>query len=111
MKIPYDTPELDNVLVALANQKRRIILHELSLMPSSVSKLAKYAELSLPAIHKHLRILESADLIIRKKYGRTNFIALNPKTFGLAQLWIGQYKTNWGNPQASLTNYIARMRE
>lgn len=111
MNIPYDSQQLDSVLDALANQKRRGILHELSLKPSTVSRLAYDFDLSLPAIHKHIRILESADLIIRKKLGRTNFLALNPKTLSLAQRWIGQYKTQWGNVDASLTNYITRMQE
>lgn len=111
MNIPYDSAQLDNVLDALANQKRRGILHDLSLQPGTVSRLARDLDLSLPAIHKHIRILESADLIIRKKSGRTNFVALNPKTLGLAQSWIGQYKTSWGSVDASLTNYIARMQE
>ena len=111
MNTPYDSPQLDSVLGSLANQKRRGILHYLSLRPSTVSRLAQYSELSLPAIHKHIRILESADLIIRKKSGRTNFIALNPKTLGLAQKWIAQYNTSWSSPEASLSNYIARMQE
>jgi len=111
MNIPYDSPELDSVLGALANQKRRGILHELSLNPNPVSRLARNFELSLPAIHKHIRILETAGLIVRKKSGRTNFIALNPQTLRLAQRWIGQYQTQWSGADASLTNYIARMKE
>jgi DNA-binding transcriptional ArsR family regulator len=111
MNIPYDSPQLDIILNALANQKRRKIIHVLALHPSTISILGRHSELSLPAIHKHIYILESANLIIRKKSGRTNFVALNPKTLGLAQLWIDQYKTNWGIPEASLTNYISRMQE
>jgi len=111
MNILYNSPQLDIILDALANQKRRNILHILALNPSTINSLGRHIELSLPAMHKHIRILETADLIIRKKSGRTNFVALNPKTLGLAQSWIAQYKTNWGNPKASLTNYIARMQE
>lgn len=111
MNIPFDSRQLDITLEALANQKRRKIIHVLALHPSTISNLGRQAELSLPAIHKHIQILESANLILRKKSGRTNFIALNPKTLGLAQRWIDQYKTDWGNPEASLTNYIARMKE
>lgn len=111
MNLPYDSPKLDIVLSALANQKRRGILHELSLNPATVSHLAHEFKISLPAIHKHVRILESADLIIRKKSGRTNFLALNAKTLSLAQRWLGQYKTQWGTVDASLSNYIARMQE
>jgi DNA-binding transcriptional ArsR family regulator len=111
MEIPYDSPQLDSALEALANQKRRGILHDLSLSPATVKQLADRHSLSLPAIHKHILILESAELIIRKKSGRTNFIALNQKTLRLAQAWINQYKASWGSPSATLENYISRMRE
>jgi len=111
MNLSYDSSQLDTTLSALANQKRRHIIHILALNPSTISILGRHTELSLPAIHKHMRILEAADLIIRKKSGRTNFIALNSKTLGLAQSWIDQYKTKWGHPEASLSNYISRMQE
>lgn len=111
MNIPYDLPQLDDVLNALANQKRRSIIHELSLHPSSVTHLAINNDLSLPAIHKHIRLLESAGLIVRKKSGRTNFVALNQQTLRMAQHWIMQYKTEWGNSDATLENYISRMQE
>lgn len=111
MNIAYDSPQLDIVLGALANQKRRGILHDLSLQPATVGQLARHNDLSLPAIHKHIRCLEEAELIIRKKNGRTNFVALNQATMGIAQQWIMQYKTGWGNKSATLENYISRMRE
>ncbi|HEY5267828.1 MAG TPA: winged helix-turn-helix domain-containing protein [Candidatus Saccharimonadales bacterium] len=111
MNILYNSSQLDTILDALANKKRRHIIHILALNPGTISYLGLHTELSLPAIHKHMRILERADLIIRKKSGRTNFVALNSKTLGLVQNWIGQYKTNWGNPEASLSNYISRMQE
>ena len=111
MNIPYDSPQLDSMLDALANQKRRGIIHDLALQPATVGQLARGHNLSLPAIHKHIRILENAKLIIRKKSGRTNFVALDNATLGLAQSWITQYHTAWGNPRASLENYISRMQE
>jgi len=109
--VPYDSPQLDAVLGSLANQKRRGIIHDLSLQPATVGQLAKRHDLSLPAIHKHIRTLEEAKLIIRKKTGRTNFVALNHGTLGLAQHWILQYRTEWGSNDATLENYISRMRE
>jgi hypothetical protein len=60
MNIPHDSAQLDDILGALANQKRRAIIHELSLQPSTVGQLARRNELSLPAIHKHIRTLENA---------------------------------------------------
>jgi DNA-binding transcriptional ArsR family regulator len=111
MQIPYDSPQLDSVLDALANQKRRGIIHDLSLQPATVGQLARQHQLSLPAIHKHIRTLEDADLIIRRKAGRTNFVALNNNMLGLAQSWITQYNTAWGSPEASLENYISKLQE
>lgn len=111
MNIPYDSPQLNSVLGALASQKRRGIVHDLSLRPATVGQLAEQHNLSLPAIHKHIRNLEKAGLITRKKAGRTNFVAFNPTTLKLAQDWIMQYRTEWGNIDATLENYISRMQE
>lgn len=111
MHVGYDSPKLDDVLGALANQKRRGIVHDLSLQPATVSQLALSHGLSLPAMHKHIRTLEQADLIIRKKAGRTNFVALKQDSLALAQTWIMQYRVEWGNINATLDNYIARMQE
>ena len=111
MNIPYNSPQLDAILDTLANQKRRGIVDDLSLSPSTVKELADRHDLSLPAIHKHIRSLEDAKLIVRHKVGRTNFVALNPETLGLAQGWLMQYRTSWGNAHATLENYISRMKE
>jgi DNA-binding transcriptional ArsR family regulator len=62
--------------------------------------------LSLPAIHKHIRVLEKGDMIIRKKIGRTNFLALNRETLRGLQDWIMQYHTYWGSDEATLENYV-----
>jgi DNA-binding transcriptional ArsR family regulator len=110
MNITYNSPQLDSTLSALANQKRRGIIDELALHPATVGQLAQHHDLSLPAIHKHIHILETANLIIRKKAGRTNFIALNQHTLKIAQQWLMQYHTQWGSPQATLDNYISSMR-
>jgi DNA-binding transcriptional ArsR family regulator len=111
VEIPYDLPELDSILDALANQKRRGIVHELALSPASIKQLARHQALTLPAIHKHIRILENARLIVRRKAGRTNFITLNPGTLELAKAWIIQYQTGWGSTDASYQNYVSGMRQ
>ena len=61
--------------------------------------------LSLPAIHKHIKILENADMIIRKKIGRTNFLALNRESLRGLQDWLMQYHTYWGSNEETLENY------
>jgi DNA-binding transcriptional ArsR family regulator len=111
MNTSPDSPLLDTILSALANTKRRGMIHDLSFSPATVGHLAEKHDLSLPAIHKHIRTLENAQLIVRKKAGRTNFVALNQSTLSLAQDWIMQYQTKWGNADATLENYMSRMKE
>lgn len=108
---PSNSPQLDSVFGALAHPKRRGIIHDLSLHPATVGQLASDHQLSLPAIHKHIRTLEDANLIVRRKVGRTNFAALKVGSLALTQAWINQYRTGWESDEATLHNYIARMRE
>ena len=98
--------DLDNVFAALANKHRREIIYVLSLQPCSISKLASMRNLSLPAIHKHIEILEKGGLIIRKKMGQTNFLTLNRAALRGLQDWVMQYHTYWGNDEATLENYV-----
>jgi len=102
---------LDLAFRAFAHSKRRGMLYTLSFRPATVNQLATEFELSLPAMHKHLKILESAQLIDRRKVGRTNFLALNRKSLSVAQSWVKQFKIEWGNDKETLENYIASMRK
>jgi DNA-binding transcriptional ArsR family regulator len=105
------TLDLDIILSALAHPKRRGMIDDLSLRPYTVALLANKYGLSLPAMHKHIVILEKSMLINKKKAGRTNFVALNQKTLSFVKDWIMKYHTEWGDPSATLDNYIAKMQE
>ena len=59
--------DLDDVLETLANKHRREIIYILSVQPCSISRLAEMSNLSLPPVHKHIKILEKADMINLKK--------------------------------------------
>ncbi len=98
---------LNRVFEALANDKRRGILDTLAFRPATVSQLAEEHGMSLPAIHRHIRTLEDAQLIRRCKVGRTNFVALQRKYLAAAQTWMAQYRLDWGNDEETLENYIA----
>lgn len=101
--------QLDRVFDALANRHRREILHALSLQPMSISQLAKQEQLSLPAIHKHIKVMEQAQLLQRKKSGRLNFLALDRSGLNELRIWIGQFRTYWGSQSESLANYVERL--
>ena len=99
------TQDLDIVFEALANKHRREIIYFLGLQPSSISNLAAMRNLSLAAIHKHIKLLEKADLILRKKIGRTNILTLNRDSLRGLQDWLMQYHTYWGSNEETLENY------
>ena len=105
--ITNNAKRLDQVLAALANEKRRRIVYSLGLQPASIGQLAKRERSSLPAIHRHLKVLEKAKLVRRTKSGRVNFLALDRTGLLLMQDWIAQYHAYWGTEEETLENYVA----
>ena len=108
--MPASPQEFDNLFNALGNAKRREIVRTLALHPSTVGKLAEEHGLSLPSIHRHIRDLESAGLLLRKKIGRTNFLAIRREGLREAQGWLGQFRADWGSDDETLENYIAHLQ-
>jgi len=100
---------LDTLFTALGNGKRRDILLSLAQHPYTVGQLASEHQLSLPSIHRHIRDLEAAQLLQRKKIGRTNFVALRRAGVRQAQDWLKQFHAYWGNDEETLTNYLANL--
>lgn len=84
--------DLDSVFEALANKHRREIIYVLTLGPCSISKLAFLRNLSLPAIHKHIEVLEKGGIVTRRKIGQTNFLTLNRKSLHGLQDWFMRIK-------------------
>jgi hypothetical protein len=67
--------------------------------------------LSQPAIHKHIKVLENAGMIVRRKIGLTNFLTLNRESLRGLEDWLMQYHTYWGSNQVTLENsaqYLSR---
>lgn len=97
--------DLSPVFDALANEHRREIIDLLALQPRSIGELAELRHLSLPAIHKHVRVLEDAAMVRRRKIGRTNFLALEREPLGRLQAWMERFHPWWGTDRESLENY------
>jgi len=97
--------DLDLLFAALANRHRREMVDLLALQPHSISRLAAIRGLSLPAINKHVRVLERAGLVRRRKLGRTTFLALDRASIRSLQAWLGRYHAYWGTGEESLKNY------
>lgn len=86
---------LDNVFSALSDPTRRAILSRLKLGEHTVSTLAEPFKMSLPAISKHLRILEASGLITRRKEGRTHYLSLKGDKMQTASEWLATYQQFW----------------
>jgi len=88
-------PTLDHTLTALADPTRRAILQRLSKGEARVTELAQPFAMSLNAVSKHIRMLERAKLVRRRKAGREHFLSVNPKPLDEAAAWIETQRAFW----------------
>lgn len=86
---------LDLVFAALSDATRRGLLSRLIEGEATVGTLAEPLKMSLPAVSKHLRVLEDAGLLKRRIEGRTHYISANPKPLREAVNWIERHRQIW----------------
>lgn len=109
--VKYDDVELDAVFHALADSTRRAILARLATGDAVVTELAEPFDMSLPAISKHLTVLEKAGLLQRHKDGRIRRCELTAEPLESASEWIGFYKRFWNAQLDSLAHYLEKNRD
>ncbi len=95
---------------ALADPTRRSILANLAEGERCVTDLAKPHRMSLPAISKHLRVLEKAGLVRRKRDGRVHRLKLEAKPMQQAQQWIEEYRRFWEESLDRLDAYLKKVQ-
>jgi DNA-binding transcriptional ArsR family regulator len=95
MNASASPPELDRTLVALADPTRRAILHRLSRGPARVTELARPFAMSLNSVSKHIRMLERARLVRRRRAGREHILFLNPAPLDDAAAWVESQRSLW----------------
>lgn len=86
---------LDTAFAALADPTRRAILARLALGETTVGELAEPFPISGPAISRHLKVLEEADLIARTRRGQQLICRINPVGLKTAQEWLDHYRAFW----------------
>lgn len=109
--VNYIDNSLDATFGALADPTRRSILEKLIGGESSVTALAEPFDMSLPAVSKHLRVLEKAGLLTQEKDGRVRRCRVDAAPMKEVAEWIGQYRKFWEEQLDSLAGYIDRMRQ
>ena len=91
---------------ALADRTRRALLARLSEAPAKITDLAAPLPMSLPAVSKHIRVLERAGLITRAVDGRVHRCSLKAEPLGDAASWLETYAQFWRGNLESLARYV-----
>ena len=104
--VKHHAEDLDAVFAALADPTRRAILARLATHDASVSELARPFRISLPGVHKHLRVLERAGLLAHAKHGRVRRCRLRARPMREAARWIERYRRFWEQQFDALAKYL-----
>jgi DNA-binding transcriptional ArsR family regulator len=107
--VNYDR-RLDATFRALADPTRRAILAALARGQKSVSVLATPHRMSLPAVMKHLHVLERAGLVKQRKRGRIRHCRLAARPLKQAEAWLSQYRMFWENQLDALDRYLTQQQ-
>jgi DNA-binding transcriptional ArsR family regulator len=97
---------LDRTFAALADPTRRAIVERLMLGEATVSELAEPFPISLPAISRHLRVLESASLIRQVRDGTFRRCQLDPQGLQAAGEWLDFHRRFWAESLARLEEHL-----
>jgi DNA-binding transcriptional ArsR family regulator len=105
--MPSDT--LSATFAALADPTRRAILARLASGQASVTELAEPFEMTLPAITKHLKVLERAGLVARSREAQWRPCRLQPQPLRDVADWVQQYRTMWEQRFDRLEDYLREL--
>jgi DNA-binding transcriptional ArsR family regulator len=106
--MPTDT--LSTTFAALADPTRRAILSRLALGETSVMELAEPFDMSLPAISKHLKVLEHAGLISRSREAQWRPCRIAPVSLKEVDGWLGNFRRFWDESFNRLDDYLADLK-
>ena len=101
---------ISNTFSALADPTRRAILARLAMGETSVTELAEPFEMSMPAVSKHLRVLENAGLVERSRQAQYRPVRLRAEPLRQAWGWIEQYRQFWEESFDRLDAYLKRLQ-
>jgi DNA-binding transcriptional ArsR family regulator len=106
--VKHASKTLDRTFAALADPTRRRILAHLASGHQCVTDLARPYAMSLPAVSKHLRVLERAGLLRRRRYGRVHEMQLEAEPLKQAAQWVEKYRKFWEGSLDRLAEYLEK---
>ena len=101
---------LSTTFAALADPTRRAILARLALGETSVSELAEPFDISLPAVSRHLKVLEGAGLIVRGREAQWRPCRLEPQALKGVDEWLEAYRRLWEQRLDRLEDYLRTLQ-
>ena len=102
---------LDATFAALASSTRRAILARLAQSEATVNELAEPLAMSLPAVSKHLKVLESAGLVSRTRRAQFRPCALEPAALDAAMDWASTCRSTWNSSFDRLDQHLTREKD
>ena len=99
--------KLDLLFRALGDRTRRSLLARLMDKPAMITELAEPIPMSLPAVSRHIRVLEGAGLVHRAIDGRVHLCSLSAEPLKNVEVWLRQYRRFWEGTLDSLARYVA----
>jgi DNA-binding transcriptional ArsR family regulator len=102
----YSDDRLDLIFRALGDRTRRALLARLASKPAMVTELAQPFAMSLPAVSRHIRVLERARLVVRNVDGRVHHCSLDLEPLKTAEAWLGHYRLFWQGQLEALDRYV-----
>lgn len=99
--------QMNLIFHSLADPTRRKILQQLTTQTLTVGEIAKPYDMSLPAVSKHLKVLEGARLIEREKHGREYTITIHPQTLHAVAEYIAFYEQFWNMKLANMEKLLS----
>lgn len=105
-----DEDRLDETFAALANSTRRAILARLAEGEASVNDLAAPFDLTLPAISKHIKVLERAGLITRGRRAQFRPCTIDPAPLANVASWAEQYRHIWDQRFDRMDDYVQNLQ-
>ena len=110
MTVMLDEERLSGTFAALANSTRRAILDRLANGAATVNELAEPFEMTLPAISKHIKVLERAGLVLRGQQAQYRPCALDAAPLQEVSTWAEQYRPVWEARFDRMDSYLEQLR-
>ena len=111
MSMVVTEDRLDETFAALANSTRRAILARLAQGEASVNELAAPFEMTLPAISKHIKVLEQAGLIARSRHAQFRPCRIEAEPLAAVSSWTEQYRPIWEGRFDRLDDYVRELQD